>query len=140
MLYDTGDTIYCPFQQGGLILWDDDDEIHTTKRRHVPQAYRVVATAGGIPLQKTLAPRTTRSDADPMDDLFFANWVNSRGAIPGNQLPGLSRSGLGIPSSKRMKNKYSPLYVMCFCNDFDGVKYGTVTEAFDFKPHEGEVD
>lgn len=46
MIFDTGETIYCPSRRNGLEI-QMDDEVHTTSGRDTPQAYRVVATVGG---------------------------------------------------------------------------------------------
>ncbi|KAF2096574.1 P-loop containing nucleoside triphosphate hydrolase protein [Rhizodiscina lignyota] len=119
MLFNSGDTIYSPFQEGGHTL-EDNGDTHTTNRRDVPQAYRVLTAQGGIPLTKTIAPRTKRQNLSlQVDPLGKRNDINT---------------------SLRMKDKYSTFYVYCFYIDFDGGNYGTVPEIFEFKPYEGEVD
>ncbi|KAF2398233.1 hypothetical protein EJ06DRAFT_480744 [Trichodelitschia bisporula] len=158
MLFDSGDNIYSSQQQGGQTLRGEDDETHVSKRRDVPQAYRVLATIGGVPLQKILAPRSLNTEFDAMDDLFFAPYYQWRPR--NNQFRGLG-TGLGQRADRRlggqrgpvqaqeqpkrnysqqMKGNYSPLYVHCFYIDFDGTKYGTVTEIFQFKPYDDEVE
>lgn len=126
MLFGTGDTLYCPHREGGLILQNEEEERHITKRRDVPQGYQVLSTVGGCPQRKAIARRPK-----PMFD--------GRSSIRSfrKQFLGLQR---GDAFNERMKHRYLPLYVYCFYIDFDGSKYGTVTEIFVFKPYEGEVD
>lgn len=134
MLFDAGDTIYCPFLEGGTTYGLSDDR-HTTKTRYLPQIFRVLGTTGGLPLRKTLAPRVKiRGEYDDDDDVW------------GNLLvSGLFRQRV-LPStavnlaSGRARDRFTPLYVVCFHVDFDGVKYGTVREIFSFKPYDGLVD
>ncbi|KAH7309948.1 hypothetical protein BKA65DRAFT_601356 [Rhexocercosporidium sp. MPI-PUGE-AT-0058] len=126
MLFDTGDTIYCPSRDGGLVLQNDEDESHTTKRRDVPQAYQVVATDGGTPQRKAFA----RKPKDMVLDVARFR------LLPENDS---SRKRDALPA-EGMKHKYIPLFVYCFYIDYDGIKYGTVTEIFVFKPYEGVVD
>ncbi|KAL2012489.1 hypothetical protein VTN00DRAFT_14 [Thermoascus crustaceus] len=54
MIFDIGETIYCPSRRNGLEI-QMDEEVHTTSGRETPQAYRVVATVGGrkLPGHKT---------------------------------------------------------------------------------------
>ncbi|OCL12019.1 P-loop containing nucleoside triphosphate hydrolase protein, partial [Glonium stellatum] len=138
MLFDSGDTIYSRFQEGGQVLQNDEDETHTTKRRFVPQAYRILATAGGIPLKKTLARKAKKLNTDLSDEpspglLKYPDGMDNAelARIPGKE---------AVPTHRKMKSMYSPLYVYCFYIDFDGSKYGTVTEIFYFKPYDEKAD
>lgn len=138
MLFESGDTVYSHFQEGGQVLENDVGDIHIKKRRDVPQAYRVIATAGGIPLQKSLAPKTKDPDEEMNEALLRKMaWNNKRVRM---MSPALLRTTTEDSGPMKMKRKYSPLYVYCFYIDFDGSKYGTVTEIFVFKPHDGDVD
>jgi hypothetical protein len=137
MLYDTGDTIYCPFREGDQKIPSYNNDANKTQRRDVPQAYRVVATTGGIPLRKTFDPRAQVSDAELGTDTGLAT---GHAAMQDNQFSGSSRGGVGLPSLRRTKDKYSPLHVMCFYVDFDGLKYVTVSDVFVFRPYDGEMD
>ncbi|KAF8861394.1 P-loop containing nucleoside triphosphate hydrolase protein [Acephala macrosclerotiorum] len=117
MLFNSGDTIYAPFNRGGQILRNDEDEKHTTKRRDVPQAYRVLSTVGGVP--KAFARKLKQ------------NSKNSPSIVVNEQ---------GISDSGRLKNRYVPLYVYCLYVDFDSSRYDAVAEIFVFKPYEGKID
>lgn len=141
MLFDTGMDIYSPSQEGGVEIIDanDDENIHITQRRSLPQVYRVSATFGGIRLSKSLAPnyRESQADLDYADpdfrqSVFGRNNVNA--TIP------RGRGGPTVTPSQAIKNKFSTLHVMCFYIDFDGSKFGTVTEVFPFKPYTGVVE
>lgn len=143
MLFDTGDTVYCPSQAGGVKILnrgdgDDDDDIHTTRRRYLPQAYRVAATVGGAPLRKNLAPKNTTTGDDSMsEDALIRMFTNASSMRTGL---GIQPVSLSVPRAQRMKEKYTPLHVICIYVDFNGVKYGTDTEIFVFRPFDGEMD
>lgn len=134
MLFDTGDTIYSPYVEGGVVF-KNGVESHTTKTRYVPQVFRVLGTAGGLPLRNSLAPKQSDPGDDILDNSFFSKW-----SIKGLRHAALPEMQDGIPSAQRNKNKFTPLYVFCFNIDFDGVKYGPVQEIFTFKPYDGLVD
>lgn len=139
MLFDTGDTIYCPLRQGGMRISNtDEDDDHTTKRRYVPQAYRVVATVGGAPLQQTLAPRNTTAGYDnSSEDALIRLFTNRANMSAGLEMQPTS---LNLPRAQSMREKYSALHVICMYIDFNGVKYGAETEIFVFKPFDGKMD
>ena len=133
MIFDAGDTIYCPRHEGGVAVGED----HTTKPRYVPQLFRVLGSVGGLQLRKTLAPRGN----NPLDqyDEFFGDQMFSGPFIRGtwSKLQGNSSNAA---SSRRARDQLTSMYVMCFHVDFDGTKYGTVKEIFTFKPYDGLVD
>lgn len=138
MLFDSGDTIFSKFHEGGQVIGNNPDNTHITKRRDLPQAYRVVATAGGLPRIRTQAPKQGVLKS-PLD----GTWLSPAGAGFNSQLEVNSRDksrNAGELGPYRMKNRYAQLFVYCFYIDFDGVKYGTVPEIFTFKPYEGVVD
>ncbi|KAJ5690905.1 hypothetical protein N7462_005297 [Penicillium macrosclerotiorum] len=140
MLFDTGSTIFCPSQEGGVKVHPGgyEEEIHTTQRRHLPQVYRVSATSGGIPFSKSLVPRYRASQSD-----FDYNQDIGEALLQPDKLGLTKLLSLKSPNmsySRRPIHNYSPLHVMCFYIDFDGANFGTVTEIFVFKPYEGETD
>lgn len=147
MLFDTGDTIYSPLRHGRTVVRnnkppnsDSDsgsdsgeaDNVHCTRRRYVPQAYRVLATIGGSPLRKTWAPRDIEMETESL--MHEALLQIFRGRSP--QISGLQS---GFQPKQRIKERYSPLQIFCMYVDFDGLKYGTETDMFVFKPFDGEV-
>ncbi|KAH6962419.1 hypothetical protein BKA56DRAFT_498091 [Ilyonectria sp. MPI-CAGE-AT-0026] len=134
MLFDTGDAIYSPYVEGGVVL-KNGDESHTTKTRYVPQVFRVSGTVGGLPLRWTLAPKQSDPDDDIFDNTLFPKW--SMKELPHATL---RERQISFLSAQRNKNKFAPLHVVCLNIDFDGVKYGPVQEIFTFKPYDGLVD
>lgn len=128
MLFDTNDTIYCPYREEKLIY-----EEHTSKARYVPQAFRVLGTRGGLPLAETMAPKhVIQAEADwVLDRDMFAEMMQLG--------PNHFTNTLQTPPSQSKKNTFTSLFVACFNIDFDGVKYGTVREIFMFKPFNGLV-
>lgn len=148
MLFDTGGKIYSPLRQNITIVHNDmssysssdsgtdnGEDVHVTRRRYAPQAYRVLATSGGSPLMKNWAAK----DADVGDGhfandallRFFLGRTTEATALQGQQ----SQS----QAKQRMKGRYSSLHVICMHVDFDGLKYGTETDMFTFKPFDGET-
>ncbi|KAJ6035875.1 hypothetical protein N7540_000154 [Penicillium herquei] len=136
MLFDTGVTIYSASQEGGVKIEDieEEDAFHVTKKRQLPQVYRVLATAGGIPLSKSLSSRYLEAQSE----FRYGDSYMERAFIdPMNKIV---RANTRMSSTQTTKNKYSPLHVMCFFLDYDGVKFGTGMEIFLFKPYDGEAD
>ena len=149
MLFDAGDTIYCPQQEGGETLVDpeDSDMIHTTKTHYVPQMFRVLGTSGG--LRTTLAPNPKGKvrDEDDRDPFLNPQVYRTFPDISLRYNKGLPEgiavnraAGDEAPVSRRARDQFSALYVVCFYINFDGAKYGTVREIFTFKPYDGLVD
>lgn len=148
MLFDTGDTIYSPLRQGRTVVRnevsslsgsnsgsdfpDEDDRIHCTRRRYVPQAYRVLATVGGSSLRKTWAPKDIEMETEFLTDQTLLQLFLSRSA----RNTGLQAD---FQPKQRIKERYSPLHILCMYIDFDGIKYGTETDIFVFKPFDGEL-
>ncbi|KAI9694334.1 MAG: hypothetical protein M1820_009023 [Bogoriella megaspora] len=131
MLFDGGDIIYSPLNEGGIDLEEEyyGKERHPTRRRNVPQAYRVINTNGGLPLRATLAPQTVKKRAD---------MVRRTGII--GTAYGAKKAELQERIDAKMISKYTPLYVYCFCLAFDGKKYATVLTVFKYIPYESEAD
>lgn len=150
MLFDTGDTIYCPLRKNRTAVRkkaetesdagsgsDDDGDFHCTRRRYLPQAYRVLATMGGSLLQRTWAPKDTKLKSElwspeSLLQLFQAPGRSARDTLLQSQQADFLPKHL-------MKERFSPLHVICMYVDFDGANYGTQTDMFVFKPFDGEV-
>ncbi|KAH7303069.1 hypothetical protein B0I35DRAFT_447306 [Stachybotrys elegans] len=138
MLFDKGDMIFCPSHEGGRIMTRLGDG-HTIKPRYVPQLFSVLGIIGGLPKRKTLAPRQTSAEQDVFSNSLLSEiFLTANGSVKLQQ-ENPSR-GFGIPPYQRSKNSFTPMYVVCFHIDFDGVKYGAVREIFALKPHDGLVD
>ncbi|KAL2214617.1 hypothetical protein CC79DRAFT_1264984 [Sarocladium strictum] len=139
MLFDSGENIYCPSYPGGSVSLTIHNEVHSSKPRYVPQLFQVLSTTGGSPKRSTRASRQVKDEegiftSSSLSEFFFRM---NRGS--GSQLDA-SSGKQAMPSKWRSKNKFSSLHVICFHVDFDGVKYGTVREILEFKPHDGLVD
>ena len=147
MLFDAGDAISCPLQEGGVTLGFGDDS-HTTKRRYLPQVFRVLGTTGGLPLRKTLGPRgNIGDDYDDGDGMWgtllqvvSGSFMGQGGHRTGQAAGTGIRIANAVPASRRARDRFTPLHVVCFHVDFDGTKYGTIREIFTFKPYDGVVD
>lgn len=151
MLFDTGDTIYCPSRKNRTVVKkgegpnsgsnsgsdsdDDDSNFHCTRRRYVAQAYRVLATTGGSLLKKSWAPKDARFKSDLWTSEFLLQLFQGRSARDAV----LQSQQADSQPRQKMKERFSPLHVICMYIDFDGVRYGTETDMFVFKPFDGEV-
>lgn len=132
MIFDAGDTIYCPSHEGGVAVGED----HTTKPRYVPQIFRVLGAIGGLRLRKTLAPKG--NNAINQYDELFGDQLFTAPSIRWNWTK--LQAGTSNVASRRARDQLTPMYVVCFHVDFDGLKYGTVREIFTFKPFDGLMD
>lgn len=140
MLFNNGDKVFSPlreksirtdFSNGGSepkvntnrCDENNDDHYHATRRRYVPQAYRVMASIGGAPLVSSF--KTVGFTWDKLiDDLEYPSCYGGRSA----------------PSEmQRAKEMFSSLRVFCMYVDFDGTKYATDIDIFVFKPFDGQV-
>lgn len=138
MLFRNGEKIFCPLRETRIAISspptdsvsetkdDDDNDGHLTKRRYVPQAYRVMAAVGGAPLERSLLPKTVDVSGDKLNDDPFLQLL-------------LDRRETNAQGLQRAKERFSALHVVCMYVDFDGGKYGTDTEIFVFKPFDGQV-
>lgn len=89
----------------------------------LPQAYRVLCTSGG----KHLHGRLLAGETVAADEVIFK----------------LNRSGIAHLAQRgmqRKKEKYSYFHIYCYFMDYNGTKFGPLTEAFVIRPYEGEVD
>lgn len=143
MLFTNGKKVICPLRENRMSIGndsdsdhsgsesDDDDIRHVTRRRYVPQAYQVMATIGGSPLKLSLAPQDIDVTSNELkDEYLFQMLLGRRTGI---------RTQNQAPSSRRAKERFSHLYMICMYVDYDGAKYGTDTEIFVFKPFDGQI-
>lgn len=151
MLFETGDKIYSPFRQGRTVIRNEtsgsdsgsdsgsesesDDDVHITRRRYAPQAYRVVATTGGSPLRRSWAPKDVEMDSEYLPNDSLLQFFIGRAA----RTAGIRTQQADSQPRQRMKERYSSLHVLCIYVDFDGLRYGTETDIFLFKPFDGEI-
>lgn len=127
MLFDTDELIYCHSQKrDGTLpkIYNDDDRKDwvTPLDVYTPQAYRVLATSGGIP-----ATKEKRREGRP----FLGQSIHDRD--PGSD----EKSGSIALSSKR--ERYTPFYIDCCFVHFDGSRFSPGQNWLEFKPFEGTV-
>jgi hypothetical protein len=127
ILFEVNSTIFAPYREGGQVLANGASpaDRHTASPRDMPQAYRVTATMGCVPFQKSVSSKTEKGNAQKSQSLSLRDMFSDT---------------QDIPDSQRTRNRYSSLFVYCFYIDFDGSRYGVVTEIFVFRPHEGKID
>ncbi|RSL48360.1 hypothetical protein CEP54_012954 [Fusarium duplospermum] len=134
MLFDVGDTIYCPLREAGTEeYFNVEGPGHTPIQRHTPQAYRVVATNGGMPFERVMAPSSKMRGKEKS--------VTSLGT--GTQAGAEASASILTHSaqlSSRVRDNYTEFNVYCFYLYFNGVEYGSVREVFVFKPYEREIE
>ncbi|KAI0381928.1 hypothetical protein F5Y04DRAFT_270592 [Hypomontagnella monticulosa] len=140
MLFDVNDTIICPLREAGAELFDNMDGYdHSPIRRYNPQAYRVVATSGGMPLVRTMAPAFQLKGGSNPAAPPLSNPPLAPGPETGDQvIPDMVLQPNII--SRKVRDSYTELRVYCYYVDFNGVEYGTVREVFIFKPFEREME
>lgn len=141
MLFDAGVTIHCPLLEAKKVqnMYDNDEEVHTRKTRQLPQLFRVVGTRGGVPKDKTVAPSSAAAGKKARNDSLVSDLL----LLGEYRTDGQQKQRAAPPvmaSSQQSMNLYTPLSVVCFNIDFDGIKYGTVREVFTFKPYDGLAD
>lgn len=145
MLFDVNDTIYSPLHEARAEEYTNiEGADHTPIRRHTPQAYRVLATTGGMPFSRTMAPTFRRKETDAfIAPASFSSSLIEAGAQAGARAEVNSIANMLTPTahnSREIRNGYTELNVFCFYVDFNGVEYGTVREVFVFKPYEQEME
>lgn len=136
MLFAAQDTIYCPSREPGKEVYpttEGPEMKHRPVRRHTPQAYRVVATEGGMPYnwrmfdtplskgREKYGASTDETDQSDMISLWMQNRLSATKLIT-------------------VRSSYSDFRVYCFYADFNGNEFGTVREVFVFRPYDREVD
>lgn len=164
MLFDAGNTIYCPYGNGTEIFHtyealsertystEPSLDMTYTRARSSPQAYCVLATRGGVPLRKSLMPGGIEEDDEENDFLqsidvllrleqleLFRQGESGRNRKDAAQ-PALGRHGLGGAPTRRTKNAMSGLIIACFSIEYDGYRYGPQRELFEIKPYDGLKD
>ncbi|KAG8161101.1 hypothetical protein KVR01_009365 [Diaporthe batatas] len=129
MLFDVGDLIYCPFQKRDGTLptaYNGNSRNGNTSiplTVHTPQAYRVLATSGGIGATK----KRKRSSGLPYSEgQYFIEGQDSQNE------PG----GIAISSKS---DRYTEFYVDCYFVYFDGTRFSPGQTFFEFKPFEGDI-
>lgn len=143
MLFDSKDTIYCPLREAGQEEYSNvESSDHRPVRRHTPQAYRVVATAGGIPFARTMAPTSGMNGVDgSLTRVSLTSpFMEADSKTEVNAIANIFTQAQVATISRKVRNSYSEFYVYCFYVDFNGIEYGTVREVFVFKPYEREMD
>ncbi|KAI9641150.1 hypothetical protein NHQ30_010580 [Ciborinia camelliae] len=137
MLFDADDTIYCPLREAMTEEYTNvEGPDHTPIQRYTPQAYRVVATSGGMPLMRTMAPKYKMKDMD----VDFASVSLSKSFMKSDAKTLANILTQTAKISRKIRNNYTEFNVYCFYIDFNGVEFGTVREVFVFKPYEREID
>lgn len=139
MLFDTRETIFCPSRELKSSGWYNTDigEIHTPVARYTPQAYRVVSTSGGLPLEEMMHLRHKAKGGDDyvaLDETVVAAGNATGAAVLANMLNETIRASGG------MRNSFTNFEVYCCYVDFDGREFGTVRDVFVFRPFERKVD
>lgn len=148
MLFSTGENICCPLRETRMrtstsgdpeLVLDDDstkrsrftENQHVTRRRYLPQAYRVMAVSGGSPRIpfRNLKPIEAVRDT-PIDGPFSQPLSSTRPA---------SQPQSAALEQRREGQGFSPLYVHGVYVDFDGFKYGPLAEVFVFNPFDGQM-
>ncbi|APA16115.1 hypothetical protein sscle_16g108850 [Sclerotinia sclerotiorum 1980 UF-70] len=138
MLFDTDDTIYCPLREATSEEHanSEGDDDHTQIRRYTPQAYRVVATSGGMPLTRTMAPVLKVT----IEDDVVAPGPVSKSSMKANVKTLADILTQTAKISRNIRGNYSDFKVYCFYIDFDGVEFGMVQDLFIFNPYEREMN
>lgn len=127
MLFDTGELIYCHSQKRDGTL----PTVYNGENRkngsvplevHTPQAYRVLATSGGIPATK----ENRRAGRTSLEQSIYDQMADTE-----------DKSGSVAVSSKR--DRYTPFYIDCYFVHFDGSRFSPGQNWLEFKPFEGMV-
>jgi hypothetical protein len=128
MLFDVGETIFCPARRGDATIpnpkSDKDDDSFKAVKREVPQAFRVLGTLGGV--RKWDVPTTYRPSIEESDTPTADSDTDTKSQF--------------TAGGYRMKDRYVPLWIDCFCIYFNGSKFIPALDAFELKPFDGEVD
>lgn len=143
MLFDQGDTIYCPLRSstGEEYPMVGSETPHVPVTRHTPQAYRVVATEGGMPHQSTLLQSNELGEArDGLDTTTLRTTVVESGDTTTGETTVTEILTQAANLSRKIRGTYGNFVVYCFYVDFDGQRYGKIQDAFVFKPYERKMD
>ncbi|KAK4224087.1 hypothetical protein QBC38DRAFT_486247 [Podospora fimiseda] len=129
MLFEIGDTIYCPLRDPGREFYltsEGPGKEHRPIRRLTPQGYRIAAVEGGLPLANMVLMPRNIYPSDHMADRDTPEGIKQRIRRP--------------PMHSVVKNAYSDLRVYCYYIDFNGKEYGSVSDVFVFKPYDRELE
>ncbi|KAK0707756.1 hypothetical protein B0H67DRAFT_321770 [Lasiosphaeris hirsuta] len=155
MLFESKDTIYCPLREVTGDMSRDGlsppmpgpgpgpgmppPNSYQPLRRYTSQAYRVVATAGGMPLTHAISPSSSSKDVQEVS--LSNSFLDNEGKANVTDVIAdiLEHAQIGT-ISRRVRSSYSELHVYCFYVDFNGNQYGTMRDIFVFKPYEREMD
>lgn len=143
MLFDQGGTIYCPLRPSTVEEYPriGSDQPHVPVTRYTPQAYRVVATDGGMHHRSTMMMRPNKSGGanDGLDSTSLRATVADAGDTAGETtVTELMTQGANL--SRKIRGTYGNFVVYCFYVDFDGQRYGKIQDVFVFKPYERKMD
>ncbi|KAK5653012.1 hypothetical protein OQA88_9298 [Cercophora sp. LCS_1] len=129
MLFDAEDIIYAPARDAtqaeyvpalGMVPGTEAVPIAASRmRQNTPQAFRVLASSGGLPTSKSLVPNRV------LDGEFVPS---PESAIQSDKV------------IRRIRDTFTEFYVSCLYIDFNGVQYGIVRELFVFRPYEDEME
>ncbi|KAL8398473.1 hypothetical protein RB596_005847 [Gaeumannomyces avenae] len=145
MLFDFGDTILCPSRGSEDIFIGEN--VHTSIQRHVPQAYRVIASAGGVLQGRRFVPRALPAagsgDRAGRETLKSTKAVAADPSEPQSQ-QFYVRQLLELideqQSGEKADDRFTPLLVSCYYIDFDGARLSAVPEIFKIRPFDGEME
>ncbi|KAK3349666.1 hypothetical protein B0T25DRAFT_247604 [Lasiosphaeria hispida] len=155
MLFESKDTIYCPLREvsGDLSSlglspqpppgppgMPPPPNSYQPLRRYTSQAYRVVATAGGMPLTHAVAKSHGSNVKDVQEVSLSNSFLDNEGKTNVDVIADILQHAQLGAISRRVRSSYSELYVYCFYVDFNGSQYGTMRDIFVFKPYEREMD
>ncbi|TGO15084.1 hypothetical protein BTUL_0044g00230 [Botrytis tulipae] len=130
MLFDANDIIYCPLREATTEEYTNVEGLeHTPVQRYTPQHYQVVATSGGLPLMRTMAPTYRMKNLN--DDLGPVSLSKSHKCRCQDAHQYTDTNGQDFKKNQKQ---------LCRVQHFNGVEFGTVREVFVFKPYEREMD
>lgn len=142
MLFDQGDTIYCPSRPstGESYKRIYSDSPHVPITRYTSQAYRVVATDGGMHHRRTILQSNESGEANNgLKTATFRTAVAEAGDTA--EETAVTEMLTQVANlSRKIRGTYGNFVVYCFYVDFDGQRYGKVQDAFVFKPYERKMD
>ncbi|KAL8310283.1 hypothetical protein RB597_010213 [Gaeumannomyces tritici] len=142
MLFDFGDTILCP-RRGNEEIWIGED-LHASVQRHVPQAYRVIASAGGVLRGRRFVPRAAESgDRAGREALKSTKAVAADPSEPQSQqfyIKQLLELIDEQQSGEKASDRFTSLLVSCYYIDFNGARLSAVPDIFKIRPFDGEME
>ncbi|KAL8364823.1 hypothetical protein RB595_003887 [Gaeumannomyces hyphopodioides] len=142
MLFDFGDIVMCLQRRGGeVVKLGSSEEGHVSVQRHVPQAYRVISTAGGIRRKLGFFPSPAPAYGGELveDDgrPSAAKAWKQPADVNAQQFPSFYDDQ---PLGGTARYSFTPLQVYCHFVDYNGIQLNIVPEIFEIKPFDGEVE